>query len=293
LSLSKSKKKAMMKVAVIGANGQLGTDICLAFRANGDEVVELNHGTLEVSDPASVSSALTAARPNVVVNTAAFHHVEKCEADPMRAFAVNGVGARNLALVTRELGAVLTHISTDYVFDGRKRSPYEESDTPCPLNVYGNTKLAGEYFALTLNERSFVVRTSAIYGKSLCRAKGMNFVEKMLKLAKERDEIKVTDSEVVSPTPTADIASQIVRLSRCDQYGLLHATSEGSCSWYDFTREIFRLAGIKTKLIVAGPNEFPAKVPRPEYSVLENRRLKQLNLNVFEPWQVGLKKYLS
>jgi dTDP-4-dehydrorhamnose reductase len=283
-----------MRVVVIGADGQLGTDVVRAFADNGDTVSPLTHADIELSSMDSLSSRLRELRPELVVNTAAMHHVEKCELEPDKAFGVNGIGARNLAVVSRELGAVLMHVSTDYVFDGAKQTPYEEQDAPRPLNVYGNTKLAGEYFVRSTTEKHFVLRTSAIYGRSPCRAKGgLNFIELMLKLAKERGEVKVVDSEFVTPTPTPEIARQMVALSRCDAYGLYHATAEGSCSWHEFAREIFDLTGTKVSLKIAGPNEFPAKVPRPKYSVLENRALKSRGLNLFTSWQDGLRQYLG
>jgi dTDP-4-dehydrorhamnose reductase len=283
-----------MKIAVIGANGQLGSDAVAAFRANGDEVFPLTHEDIELQDVDSVSTCMGQFRPQIIVNTAAMHHVENCEREPQKAFAVNGLGTRNLALVARDVGAVLMHVSTDYVFDGVKGSPYEESDAPNPLNVYGNTKLCGEYFVRSTLDKHFVLRTSAIYGRSPCRAKGgLNFIELMLKLARERGEVRVVDCEFVSPTSTADLGRQMVALSRSDSYGLYHATAEGSCSWHEFAGEIFALTGTKVSLKVAGPNEFPAKVPRPKYSVLENRGLKTRQLNIFRPWQDGVREYLS
>jgi dTDP-4-dehydrorhamnose reductase len=283
-----------MKVAVIGGDGQLGADVVRAFADNGDNVSALTHSDVELSNMDSVSSRLQELRPELVVNTAAMHHVENCEREPEKAFAVNGIGARNISIVSRDVGAVLMHISTDYVFDGSKGSPYDEQDAPRPLNVYGNTKLSGEYFVRSTTEKHFVLRTSAIYGKSPCRAKGgLNFIELMLKLAKERGEVRVVDSEFVTPTPTRELARQMVALSRCDSYGLYHATAEGICSWYEFAKEIFALTNTKVSLKVAGPNEFPAKVPRPKYSVLENRALKSRDLNVFTSWQDGLREYLG
>ena len=283
-----------MKVAVIGASGQLGNDIVHAFQSNGDEVFPVSHSEIELSDLDSISNGLKKLEPQFIVNTAAMHHVENCEREPQKAFAVNGIGAKNLALVARDMGSILMHVSTDYVFDGGKSSPYEESDAPRPLNVYGNTKLSGEYFVRSITPKHFVLRVSAIYGKNPCRAKGgLNFVELMLKLAKERDELRVVDSEVVSPTSTVEIARQIVVLSRSDKYGLYHATAEGSCSWYAFAREIFSLTNTKVNLQIAKPGEFPAKVTRPEYSVLENHELKSNGLNVFKPWRESLIEYLS
>jgi dTDP-4-dehydrorhamnose reductase len=283
-----------MKVAVIGANGQLGSDLVAAFSENGDTVSGLTHAEMEIADLPSVSRVLKEIQPQVIVNTAAMHHVENCEKEPEKAFAVNAIGPRNLALAARELDAVLLHVSTDYVFDGSKGSPYVEEDNPLPLNAYGITKLAGEHFVRATTPKYFVIRTSGLYGKSPCRAKGgLNFIELMLKLAKERGEVKVVDSEVVSPTSTAELAQQIVRLSRSDSYGLYHATAEGSCSWYEFAREIFTITDTQVRLKIAAPGEFPAKVPRPKYSVLENRALKSRGLNAFKPWQDALYEYLG
>jgi dTDP-4-dehydrorhamnose reductase len=283
-----------MKVAIIGGNGQLGRDVAAAFSAEGCAVTTFTHGDVEISSLESVRTSLGSLRPEVVVNTAAFHNVDKCEAEPGLAFAINGTGARNLAQVTGETGATILHVSTDYVFDGQKRSPYVEEDLPAPLNVYGNTKLSGEFFVRSINPRHFVVRTSAIYGENPCRAKGgLNFIELMLKLSKEREELRVVDDEFVTPTPTVQIARQLVALSRSSNYGLYHATAEGSCSWYEFAAAIFELTKTKVRLEAAKPGEFPAKVPRPKYSVLENHALKSRSLNVFTHWKEGLENYLA
>ena len=283
-----------MKVAVLGGNGQLGRDVAKAFAAAGDSVTNFTHEQIEVSSIDSVRATLESVQPELVINTAAFHHVEKCEANPALAFTVNGLGARHVAQVTNALGARLIHISTDYVFDGAKSLPYQEEDPAFPLNVYGNTKLSGEHFVLTLIPRHFVVRVSAIYGENPCRAKGgLNFVELMLKLAKEREELRVVDDEFVSPTPTALIAQQLVVLNKSADYGLYHATSEGSCSWFEFASAIFELTKTKIRLERAQPGEFPVKTPRPKYSVLENAALKRKSLNIFTHWEEGLQQYLA
>ena len=282
-----------MNIVVIGSNGQLGSDVVHAFNSQGHAVRSLTHADVELSSLESVRCCLGSQSSDVVVNTAAMHHVENCEQYPQKAFAVNALGARNLAIVTRDLGSSLIHVSTDYVFDGKKSEPYIESDTPVPLNVYGNSKLAGEYFVRTLNPKHFMLRTSALYGKQPCRAKGgLNFVDLMLKLARERGRVRVVNDEFVSPTATPDVARQIVALSASDAFGLYHATSEGSCSWYEFALEIFAVVGTDVKLEIASPGEFPAKVPRPRYSVLENRELKNRGLNLFKSWRVGLTEYL-
>lgn len=282
-----------MKVAVIGGNGQLGSDVVKAFARNQDDVRSLTHAEIEIGNLESVKRCLNSIGAAIVVNTAAMHHVESCEREPALAYGVNAIGVRNLALATRELATVLIHVSTDYVFDGRKKQPYVEDDAPLPLNVYGNSKLAGEYYARTLNPKHFVLRTSALYGEHQCRAKGgKNFVDLMLELARTRGRVRVVDDEFISPTSTLELAQQIVRLSRCDHYGLYHATAENSCSWFQFAGEIFSSAGIDVVLEVAAPGEFPAKAPRPLYSVLENRELKKLGLNIFSSWEIGLHQYL-
>jgi len=283
-----------MRIAVTGADGQLGMDVCQEFEQNGDEVHRLGHQQVEIALSESVQDVLSKIGPDVVVNTAAFHQVEQCELDPTKAFAINAFGTRNVATTAARLGAIIIHVSTDYVFDGCKGTPYVEKDLPQPLNVYGNTKLAGEYFASSTSPRYFVLRTSALYGKHPCRAKGgLNFVELMRKLARDGKEIKVVDNEVVTPTATLELARQIVKLSRCDAFGLYHATAEGSCSWYEFAREIFSLTGTEARLHIADPADFPAKVRRPKYSVLENAGLKSLGMNVLRPWQDALKDYLA
>lgn len=283
-----------MRVAVIGANGQLGCDVCSAFSSGGHKVLPLNHDTVDVADHASLRAALEKVGPEVIVSTAAMHNVDRCEEDPMQSFRVNGLGARNLAVMANELDATLFYLSTDYVFDGRKMTPYVETDFPLPLNAYGNSKLAGESFVRSMAKKHFVLRVSGLYGVNPCRAKGgNNFVKLMLKLSRERDEVRVVDDEVLTPTFTEDIARQIVSMAGMDAYGLYHVTEQGSCSWYRFAAEIFRLAGASVKLSVANPNEFPMKVNRPKYSVLENAALKAQGMDLMPDWQEGLSRYLA
>jgi dTDP-4-dehydrorhamnose reductase len=282
-----------MKVAVLGGNGQLGVDTCAAYGAQGHSVSALNHQDIEISNIDSVISVLGSLRPDIVINTAAMHHVDRCEEDVQKAFLINAVGARNLAIASNEVNFTLAHVSTDYVFDGRKAEPYSESDSPAPLNAYGNSKLAGELFVRSIAKRYFIFRTSALFGTSPCRAKGQNFVELMLRLGRERDEVRVVDSEVLSPTWTLDLARQMVPVSATEHFGLYHASAEGSCSWHQFAHRIFSLTRCNTKLSVASPNEFPAKVPRPAYSVLENAALKSSGWNTLKSWQDGLSEYLA
>jgi dTDP-4-dehydrorhamnose reductase len=283
-----------MKVAVLGANGQLGADLVIAFREAGDEVIPLDHGDLEVSDDSSVMSALRNVSAELIVNTAAMHDVEKCELDPGRAFAVNALGTRFIARACATSGAALVHVSTDYVFGGEKGSPYVETDAPRPLNTYGISKLAGEYYARCENPKTFVVRTSAIYGSHPCRAKGGdNFVRLMLRLGRERGKVRVVDDELVSPTYAVDLAKQIVRIARTNEFGLYHATSSGQCTWHEFATAIFEEAGMDVVTEIATAADFPAKVRRPAYSVLDNRALRDRGLDVMPSWRDALKRYIS
>jgi dTDP-4-dehydrorhamnose reductase len=282
-----------VKVAVLGSNGQLGNDVCAAFLRNGDQVIGLTHSDLEVTSASAVDAVLSASMPEFIVNTAAMHHVEKCEADPIGAFQGNAIGAKHVAEWAQREGATAAYVSTDYVFDGKKGAPYLENDFAAPLNAYGITKLAGEHFTAAIAPKYFVLRVSAIYGHQPCRAKGgLNFVELVLKLSRERDELRVVDDEFITPTPTVQIAEQLVALSRSTHYGLYHGTAEGSCSWYEFAHEIFHATGTRIRLERARPGEFPAKIPRPKYSVLENQALKATQLNVFTDWRDGLDGYL-
>jgi len=282
-----------MKVAVIGANGQLGVDILNELNSQGIDNVGLVHADIAIEDKEASKLCLESLVPDVVINTAAFHNVPKCEDELAKAFEINGVGAKNLAELSNDLGFYLVHVSTDYVFDGVKNAPYLESDSPLPLNVYGNTKLAGEYFVNAISSSALNLRVSGIYGKSTCRAKGgVNFVELMLKFAVERDEVKVVDDEFLTPTSTKEIARQVVSICEKQPAGIAHATAEGSCSWYEFAKAIFEIKGMDVNLKKAAPGEFAMAVNRPKYSVLENGTLKDLGINTFKPWREGLEEYL-
>jgi dTDP-4-dehydrorhamnose reductase len=221
------------------------------------------------------------------------HHVERCEEQPDKAFLVNGLGARHLALAARDQGFVLIHISTDYVFDGSKRSPYTETDCPRPVNVYGATKLSGECFIEALAPRFLIVRTAGLYGRAACRAKGLNFVRLMLKLARERGHVRVVADEIVTPTSTRALARQLVALSGQAESGVIHATSQGECSWLEFAGAIFQLSGVAVELIPATSSDFPAKVPRPAYSVLANGELCRRGIDVMPHWREALEVYLQ
>ena len=284
-----------MRVAIIGANGQLGADLLASCATRGVPAVGLTHADIELADATSVEAALDRARATVVINTAAMHNVEACEREPDRAFAVNALGVRHLALAAARRDAALVHLSTDYVFDGAQRQPYVETDVPRPLNAYGVSKLAGEQFVTTLAPKHFVVRSSGLYGAHPSRAKagGLNFVRLMLKLAREKGRVRVVTDEVVTPTYTVDLAEQILDLAATDAYGTYHATNAGACSWNAFAREIFRRAAPETIVDDACAADFPRPVARPLYSVLDNAGLRTLGIDRMPDWCDALRRYLS
>lgn len=288
----------MRRVLVLGATGQLGSDVVDAFQAAGDDTVGLGHADVDVTDGAAVAEVVSGSPAGLIVNTTAYHHLDRCEEEPSTAYAVNATGARNVAAAADAAGAALIHISTDYVFDGAQRTPYLEVDLPGPLNVYGASKLAGEHLVRATCERSFVVRTSGLYGPRPCRAKGgLNFPLLMLKLARENGELSVVTDQLVGPTYTPDLARQLVALADTDAYGVVHATGVGEVSWHGFATETLRVAGLtdvpiheRTSATSAGSS---GSVRRPAYSILAPRRLQQLGILSMRPWQEALSEYIG
>jgi len=281
-----------MKVVVIGANGQLGTDLCRVLADQKISVVPLTRREIDVSESVQVDRVLGELQADVVISTAAFHKVEECERQSTQSFAVNATGPRNLALACRQNNAVLVHFSTDYVFDGGERCPYKESDLPRPLNVYGVSKLAGEHIVRLTWDRHFVIRTCGLYGVAGSAGKGGNFVETMLRKASEGAPIRVVDDQVLTPTFTGDLAETVSKLIRTEAYGLYHVSAEGECSWYEFARKIFELGKLTVDLRPVTTTEFPSPVQRPAYSVLSKQKLTQLGI-AMKTWQDGLASYLG
>lgn len=282
-----------MKIAILGANGQLGTDLVKEFAASRADVCPLTHSDVSVEDFDSLRTALATIKPSCIINTTAFHVVPQCEEDPLQAFRVNSLGALNVAKVCRELGAVNVYYSTDYVFDGKKLAPYVETDAPNPLNVYASTKLLGEYYTLNNSQNAVVLRVSGLYGKIPCRAKGGNFITTMIKASKEKPEVKVVHDEILTPTPTQEIASRTMDIVNSGAQGLFHLTCEGQCSWYEFAEVIFSVLKLKTPLRSCSVKDFPAKIKRPFFSVLENKRLKDLKLPQMPHWKDALIAFLQ
>ncbi len=280
-----------MTTLLIGAKGQLGSELQQVF--NDRSLVSLTHADLELTDPAQIGETLRKHRPDLILNTAAYHRVDECEDYPERAFAVNAIAVRDLAIAAKEIGAVLVHVSTDYVFDGRRRRPYREVDPPGPLSVYATSKLAGEYFVRAILERHFVIRACGLYGLAGSTGKGGNFVETMFRLAREGREIRVVGDQVLAPTSARELAKKIRQLVETGQYGLYHITNNGECSWYQFASAIFELAGIRPLLTETTSAAYGARAVRPAYSVLDNEKLRSLGLDDLRDWREALKEYLA
>jgi dTDP-4-dehydrorhamnose reductase len=235
-------------------------------------------------------------KPDVIVNTAAYVRVDDCETYPDQAFLVNALGTRNMAVVAEELGAKLVHIGTDYVFGGEaepRSVPYTEFDAAIPANVYGKSKLAGEDFVRHLCRRYFIIRTSGLFGVAGSSGKGGNFVETILRLAKEQDKLTVVNDQIFSPTYTRDLAVKIGELLTTQLYGVYHVTNQGACSWYEFAWEILRQAGSKTPVLPVASEQYPQKARRPPYSVLDHYHLRLQGRDDMRSWHEALREYLG
>jgi dTDP-4-dehydrorhamnose reductase len=246
-----------------------------------------------VTDPATLAKALVASRPDVVINTAAYHKVDLCEDTPTETFVVNAVGARNVAEACREISALPVYISSDYVFDGAKGAPYVETDPPHPLSVYGTGKLAAEHMTRIGSDRFFIVRSTGLYAVGGASGKGGNFVETMLNLAADGKTLRVVADQVLTPTYAVDLAAKICDLIATEAYGLYHMTNTGEISWHDFAAKIFELAEVEADLHPTTTEEFGARATRPPCSVLDNLRVREIGLGEMRPWDEALADYLK
>lgn len=286
----------MPHIIVIGSNGQLGSDLVKVLRQSpGNRVTGLTHADLDVTNFQEARAALSSLTPNVVLNTAAFHQVDKCEEQLDLTFTTNAFALKNLATVCKELDSVLVHFSTDYVFghDQNRKIPYRESDLPGPVNAYGVSKLAGEHFIQYIAEKYFIIRVAGLFGVTGSSGKGGNFIETMLRIAREKGVVKVKDDEFTTPTSTSQVAANVRELIKTSHYGLYHMTSQGECSWHQFATEIFRQTATKVECIPVSSKEVVTFAKRPRYTVLDNAGLQRIGLDKMGSWQSALTKYLQ
>jgi dTDP-4-dehydrorhamnose reductase len=274
-----------MRIVVTGAGGMLASDVVGAAEAVNHEVEALARADLDVTDADAAASAIAAARPDAVVNCAAYTDVDGAEDDLEQAMKVNAEGAGAVAAAAEAAGARVVYPSTDYVFDGAKLAPYVESDEPRPLSVYAQSKLAGEHATSEANRRHFVVRSAWLFGVA-----GGNFVETMLRLGEAHGEVLVVRNQVGSPTYSAHLAEAIIRVVDTDAHGVHHLAGAGECSWYDFASEIFRQAGVECRVLSCTTQELGRPAPRPAYSVLASERPDAILL---PEWEAGLAAYLE
>jgi len=273
-----------MRVLIFGATGMLGQDLVSAFA--GDDVTGLSSKDADLRDANQVLLAVQEARPDWIILSAAYADVDGCEKDPVRALAVNRDGAVHVAQAAALTGSRLVFISSDYVFNGEKLSPYEVEDPRDPINVYGRSKAEAETRLLEILPNCWIVRTSWLFGTG-----GKCFPDTMLKLAKNQPELRVVDDQHGSPTYTVDLADAVVRLTRKEARGIVHATNSGSCSWFEFARAILAAGSPQTKVVPVTTAEFPRPARRPAYSVLSGRSLKKFGIELPD-WQDALTRYL-
>ncbi|WP_053956737.1 dTDP-4-dehydrorhamnose reductase [Inediibacterium massiliense] len=293
-----------MKLIIIGANSQLGYTILKQldsntwfkkhFCRNDIQVIKIYSNQLDITDNISIFKFIDEVKPDVIINCAAYTNVDEAETEYERAFQVNAMGPRNLAISCEAVGTKLIHISTDYVFDGKgvvldsKIVPYREYDIPNPINVYGKTKLLGENYVREFCSRYFIIRTSWLYGKH-----GKNFVKAIIKAAKANGKLQVVNDQVGNPTNAEDLAKHVLEISATKEYGIYHCTGNGVASWYDFARRIIEYTRIKCIIEAANSEKYNTKAKRPVYSCLDNMMLRSTIGDNMRNWEEALYDFIK
>jgi len=281
-----------MKTLLIGSTGQLATALRPRLEGAGHTVAGLTHEECDLALPEEIERRLDLQTPEAVINTAAFHQVDRCETAIEDACLINAYGPRALAIACAVRGIALVHLSTNYVFDGRDREPYDETATPNPLSVYGLSKLAGERYVQTHMAQYFLVRTAGVYGRHAGRKAGENFVERIITAALSGGRpLRVVDDQIATPTYAGHLADAIVRLLDTRAYGLHHITNSGACNWWEFARAILARAGIAAEVRAVSSAEFGAAAPRPANSAMVSRRSAENGFGRLPTWEEGLEAY--
>ena len=282
-----------MRIVIIGAGGQLGSDLADVLRQSRKEVIPLTRQDLDITDSRAVREKLTHHAPDVILNCAVYHPVDDCENHPANSFAVNAIAVRDLGLAANEIHAAMVHFSSDYVFDGQLSRPYTEADPVSPASVFGVSKVAGEQLLRQVLPRHYIIRTSGLYGLVGSRVKRGNFVETMLRLGAQNGRVRVVNDLRMAQTSTRNVAKQVLALIHTEHYGTYHASDHGDYSWYEFALKIFEFSGMDVEVTPVSWRDMPAVAPRPPYSVLENRRLMSLGLDQMRPIDAALQSYLK
>lgn len=277
-----------MKVLVTGAKGQLGQDVVSLLKEQTWEVFGFGREELNITDKKQVSEKVLLIQPDIIIHTAAYTQVDQAESDEEAAFKVNAEGTKYLAQAAEAVGAKFCYVSTDYVFDGTKDTPYKADDQTNPQTVYGKSKLVGEQYTQEYCSKSYIVRTSWVFGLY-----GNNFVKTMLRLAEENKELGVVHDQVGSPTYTNDLARFIISLVQTNKYGVYHGSNSGVCSWYEFAKEIFEQSNIEIAVNPLKTEDFPRPAARPKYSVLDKGMVEDNGFEAFQDWKEALKDFLK
>ncbi len=281
-----------MRVLVTGAKGQLGTDVMAELKSNNIEAVGIDREELDIVDAKACEEFFDKAnaekRIDAVIHCAAYTAVDKAEDEQELSYNINALGTKNIATACKKFDMKLMYISTDYVFNGQGERPWEPDDERQPLNVYGKTKYEGELFVEEIAKKYFIVRIAWVFGIA-----GNNFIKTMLKLAKERDSLTVVDDQIGSPTYTADLSKLLVSMIQTDKYGRYHATNEGYCSWYEFAKEIFKVAGVTINVASVDSSAYPAKAKRPANSRMEKKKLDEMGFKRLPSWQDATRRYIE
>ncbi|MDC1195265.1 dTDP-4-dehydrorhamnose reductase [Flavobacteriaceae bacterium] len=282
----------MMNVLVTGSNGQLGSCIKdIENQYEGLNFIYTDYQELDVCNLNDVEGFFkTKPKIDYCINCAAYTAVDKAETDVEKAFEINAQGAKNLALVCNEQGAILIHISTDFVFDGEKKEPYTETDVPKPISVYGSSKLKGEVAIQKTLKTHFIIRTSWLYSEH-----GANFMKTMLRLAETRDEVSVVSDQIGSPTYAGDLALLLLEIvnSNTKSFGLYHYSNEGQTSWYGFAKAIFESCKNSVRVTPISSSQYPTAATRPKHSVLDTARAKKVFNSIPYKWEISLKKAIE
>lgn len=281
------------RALIVGSGGQLGVELVREFTNRGYQVAGFQRSELDITDATRVEQAVASFDPAVVINAAAYNQVDLAEKEPQAAYLANSLAVRNLAMACRQNDALLVHFSTDYVFDGSKREPYVESDATHPLGAYGVSKLAGEMYAQAYLEQPIVIRTSGVFGPGGLRTARGNFIELMLRLARQNQTIRVVEDHVASPTYAPILASRTADLIERGARGLFHIGGGAAVSWYDYAALIFRLAGLSPELRATNEREYRTAARRPKYSALSNARMESFGVEPFPSLEVAVRSYLQ